>query len=194
MDDGDPIIEIVRRVTVFEDESLDIETIQDLGTLEPGTEVLFFGFMSHCAYDDEAGWPQWPLHDFDTDNDGIPDTQITYNAGWYAGDVDWIGLTPAADGRLEAKAEWTNSPSGGTNAAYKPDEPDGLWASESDLDLVVFDTSGAQREVVNESGISNSYPQTLLNPGILVADAPVALAIGCHHATPTDYDLRLVIR
>ncbi len=194
MEEDDPFADIVRRITVFEDESLDGDTLQDLGIVDRGTEVLFSGFLTRCGYDEEAAWPVWPLHDFDTDNDGVPDTQIAYHSGWYAGDVDWIGFTPGDDGRLDATLEWVNRPAGESNATYQPEDPEGAWAEESDLDLVLFDVAGTERFVANESGISTAYPQQLVNPGSLTAESPVAVAIGCHHNVPTDFDLRLVVR
>ena len=143
---------ITQHLVIFEDESLGDDEIQDLGDLDPGTEIAFHGFIHTCGKDDHAPWPEWPLHDLDSDGDGIPDQQTTYNSGWYTGDVDWVGFGVNADTVLSGSLEWTNRPS----------ETD-LEASDeaTDLDFVVFVQTGAGLELVNESGVSTSYPETL---------------------------------
>ncbi len=184
-DDDDAVTE---QLVVFEDESLGLDTIQDLGTIYSGTEILFYGYLTACGYDDDAAWPDWPLHDVDG-------SEIPLNAGWFTEDVDWIGFTVSADAELQGTLEWFQRPAGSINATYKPNEPEATWAAESNLDLVVFALEGTnERRVFNETGISNAYPEELTNPPAFLAGDRVAMTIACRHNLATDYDLRVLIQ
>jgi hypothetical protein len=192
MDDGTEF-EITERVVVVEDESLGADEVQELGELGPGTEITLFGFVHTCGKDENAPWPEWPLHDFDSDEDGVPDSQITYSSGWYTGDVDWIGLELTDDAGLEGEMTWVNSPAGDTNCADE-DDPDCDWDVESDLDVVVFARSGPDLDIVNESGVGHTYPETVVSVSRYAEQTSLAIALACHHSQPTDYDLVLVLR
>lgn len=186
MEDDDDFV--LDQMVAFEDESLASDAMQDLGTVYSGTEILFYGFLLDCGYDDDASWPEWPLHD-------VEGTEVPLNAGWFTGDVDWISFTVSADTQVQGTLEWFHRPAGSVNATYKPNEPTATWSMESDLDVVVFLLEGAdERLVFNESGISNAYPEVFSNPPAFKAGDRVGLAIGCHHNLATDYDLRLLIQ
>jgi len=192
MDDGDGY-DITERIVVMEDETLDDVEVQELGELMPGTEILFFGFAHTCGKDEDAAWPEWPLHDFDSDGDGVPDSQISYTSGWYTGDVDWIGMELADDTGLEGELTWANRPSGDTNCADETDE-DCDWDDESDLDMVVFARASGDLDIVNESGVGHAYPESMVSISRHHAGTSLAIAVACHHSQPTDYDLVLVLR
>jgi hypothetical protein len=188
-DDPDAFV-ITDRVVVYEDEALDDEQLQDIGEVGSGTEILYYGFLTSCGYDDGASWPEWPLHDLD--GDGTPESPL--HAGWYGGDVDWLGLSVAGEVSLEGTLEWDNRPAGDTNAPYDPNFPGGTWTEESDIDLVIFSVDGGDRAVQDETGISNDYPEQL-SPAVSLADGTaVAIAVACHHAMSTDFSLRLVVQ
>jgi len=185
--EGDDAATISERFVVFEDEALGSTDIQDLGDVAPGTEILFYGFIHTCGKDDDASWPEWPLHDYDEDEDGIPDGQIAYNSGWYTGDVDWIGFVVTGTAVLSGSLEWSNRPPGDGNVG-------GAAEDISDLDFVVFAENAGEMVLVNESGVTTSYPETLATTSGFEGDTVVAVAVACHHTLPTDFDLRLVLR
>ena len=186
-DDGEDGSAITERFVIFEDEALANTEIQDLGDVTPGTEILYYGYIHTCGKDDDASWPEWPLHDYDEDEDGVPDGQITYNSGWYTGDVDWLGFLVTDTAVLSGSLEWANRPPGEGDA----EEPS---SEASDLDFIVFAQSGEEMKLVNESAVSTSYPETLAATSGIGEDTIVAVAVACHHTRPTDFDLRLVVR
>jgi len=183
--DGDDGQTITERFVVFEDEALGATEIQELGEVAPGTEILFYGFIHTCGKDDAATWPQWPLHDYDDNEDGVPDGQVAYNSGWYTGDVDWLGFVVTDTAVLSGAMEWTNSPSA--------DGAEAQGEEVSDLDFVIFAESAGEMVLVNESGVTTSYPETLAASSRFDGGTAVAIAVACHHTLPTDYDLRLVL-
>lgn len=190
LDDDPGAFVITDRKVVYEDEALDDEQLQDIGEVGSGTEILFYGFLINCGYDDGAAWPEWPLHDLD--GDGTPESPL--HAGWYSDDVDWLGFSVTGEVALEGTLQWDNRPASDTNAPYDPTDLGGSWTEESDIDLVVFTVDGGDRAVKDESGISNNYPEQLA-PAVQLADGTaVAIAVACHHALPTDFSLRLVVQ
>ncbi len=181
---------ITQRLVIFEDEALDRETVQDLGSVEAGTAVEFYGFAHSCGVDEASPWPEWPLHDYDADGDGEPDSQMPWHFGWYSGDVDWVGFRVAEDVSLEGILDWTVSPSGVSNCTEE-DDPDCDWDADCDLDMVVFVGSGADMALINESGVSHAYPEILASHSTFLGGTDVAVAVGCDHSVPSDYELRL---
>lgn len=194
LDDDPGEFVILERVVVYEDESLTSEQIQDAAKVASGTEILYFGFLTGCGYDETASWPEWPLHDLD--GDGTEDGPL--HAGWFTGDVDWIGFTLDAgeggDVALEGSLEWDNRPEGTSNAPYQPGEPGAPWSTESDVDAVVFSVDGDERTVVDESAMSNDYPEAIAPDEPFADETRIAVAVACHHAVPTDFALRIVVR
>lgn len=182
---------VLYRLVTFENESLDSEEIQHAGEVDARTEILLFGYAASCGYDDDADGPDWPEHPWDEDSDGVPDTTMAFNSGWFTGDVDWFGFTVNEDVVISGQLEWDNRPPGSSNAAYQPEIVDGDWIGESDLDFVIFETEGTTRTLVNESAVGHDYPEVLQAPQGFDAGARVAVAVGCHHQIPTDYALSL---
>ena len=191
-DPGEDPDAITQRLVIFEDETLDRESIQDLGSVESGTAVEFYGFAHSCGVDEASPWPEWPLHDYDDDGDGIPDSQIPYHFGWYSGDVDWVGFQVAEDLSLLGLLEWTTSPAGEANCSEE-DDLDCDWDADCDLDMVVFVDTGSELTLINESGVSHAYPESLASHSTFTGGTQVAIAVGCDHNVPSDYDLRLEI-
>ncbi len=181
------------RLVAFENEALDSEAIQFVGEVSAGTQILLYGYASSCGYDPDADGPDWPEHPWDEDGDGIPDGTIEFNSGWFTGDVDWFGVTLLDEVTVSGELTWDNRPGGESNAPYQPDDPEGDWTTESDLDLVLFDVQGTARILINESAVSNDYPEVLRSPSRLDAGSQLAVAVGCHHQLPTDYAVSLTV-
>ena len=180
-----------KRLVAFENESLDNDAIQFAGEVEAGTEILLFGYAASCGYDAEADGPDWPEHPWDEDGDGIPDGTIQFNSGWFTGDVDWFGVSLADEVVVSGSLTWDNRPAGASNAPYQPEDAGGDWVTESDLDFVLFEVEGTARILINESAVSNDYPEIIRSPSRVGAGSQLAVAIGCHHQVPTDYALSL---
>jgi hypothetical protein len=180
-----------QRLVAFENESLDNDAIQFAGEVEAGTEILLFGYAASCGYDTEADGPDWPDHPWDEDGDGIPDGTIQFNSGWFTGDVDWFGVSLVDEVVVSGSLTWDHRPPGASNAPYQPEDETGDWVAESDLDFVLFEVEGTARILINESAVSNDYPETIRSPSRVAAGSQLAVAVGCHHQVPTDYALAL---
>jgi len=182
------------RLTVTED-ALPERTIQGIGTLLPLSIVTISGATDDCGFDESEDWPTWPDHPLDVDGDGVTDTQQPRFSGWFTGETDFFSLTSDVPVSVEIALTWTERPEGDFNAPYQPTEEDGAWASESDLDWVVFSVEDAAPDsVVSDAGFSTDYPQVgaqrlLLDPG-----RPLALSVACHHALPSAYSVVLDVR
>jgi hypothetical protein len=181
------------RVEVAEDEALPEGTTQDLGEVAAPAIVTVSGTADSCGFDPEAPWPVWPNHPTDLDGDGEADETRPWYSGWYSGDVDGYVVAAAGDAWLDVSLSWANAPPGDANAPYRPAEPEGAWAAESDLDFVLFsvDADGALDSVLTDAGFSSRYPEHTLQVIPLGPGGRIAAAVGCHHAVGTAYTLRL---
>ena len=117
------------------------------------------------------------------------------NSGWYATEVDVFQVAVASDADMFVALEWDNSPDGSANAPMNPDDTDGPWASESDLDFVLLGVvDGVLSDVVSDAGASLAYPPELPSAQRLLAGQSIAVAVGCHHGLPTTYSLTIDLR
>lgn len=179
------------RLVTFENEGLQGDVIQHAGDVSAGTELVFFGYLDSCGYDEDADDPGWPEHAWDEDGDGVPDDQVTYHSGWFTGDVDWFGFTLVQDASLQGSLAWDMRPPGDTNAPYDEHDLEGAWTQESNLDLVLFEVEGTARMLIDETAVSDGYPEALAAPVRLPAGSRVAFAVGCRYALATDYEVVL---
>lgn len=186
---GEPSI-----VAVSED-PLPERTIQGIGALRAPSVVTIMGSTDDCGFDETDEWPLWPDHPLDVDGDGTPDTVHPRYSGWFTGETDFFSLTSEDAISVSISLTWANEPLGEFNAPYQPTEEAGDWATESDLDWVVFSVeSAAPDAIVSDAGFSTAYPQDGAQRIRIDAGAPLALAVGCHHAVPSQYTLVLDVR
>jgi hypothetical protein len=172
-----------------EDPAVPDDQVQDVGDLTPPAIVTITGRVETCGYDLAAEVYEWPQHASDANEDGQPDG-FEARSGWYTGDLDLFGFEARGDGWLEASLEWTHAPSGGVNAPWRPAEPEGDWASESDLDFVVFDLG----VIASDAGVSRAHPESTAQVLFIESGTDRVLGVACHHELPTDYVLTLYLR
>lgn len=172
-----------------EDPEVPNDQIQQVGTLTAPAILTITGAVDACGYDPEAVEFDWPEHPVDNDGDGQPDGFAALS-GWYTGDLDLYGFDADVDGWLDASLEWANAPSGDRNAPWRPSEPDGDWALESDLDFIVFD-DGA---ISSDGGVSRAYPEATPQVLFIEAGSDRVVGVSCHHEVPTEYTLTLHLR
>lgn len=178
-------------VDIEEDEAEDLQVIDPV---EPPTRVTASGSLGDCGFDLDADEYDWPLHPYDEDGDGVVDGEIAHYAGWYTGEVDWYRLESTESTWVVVDLQWTNAPEAGRNAPVLPELPDGPWASESDLDFLVFeDDAGLPGAMISDVGFSARYPELSPYPLGLVGGEPVLVAVACHHALGSDYSLQLTV-
>ncbi len=172
-----------------EDPEASDDEVQAAGELTAPAILTITGEVDSCGYDAEAEEYTWPEHPVDENGDGQPDGFASLS-GWYTGDVDQYGFDAATDGWLEVSLEWDNAPPGDSNAPWQPGDPEGDWATESDLDFVVLDGL----IIVSDGGVGRDYPET--SPQVLyVAEGESrTVIVGCHHEVPTAYTLSLHLR
>jgi len=170
-------------------EDADAEGIQDPGSITAPASLLIEGSIDSCGFDPEASEPTWPEHPVDVDGDGLSD-ELAQAHGWYSGDVDLFALESSGGGSVSVLLEWDNAPAGDQNAPYQPGEPSGAWASESDLDWLVFQRGSAELgPIVSDAGFSRDYPPAASQLLELAAGEMYVLAVACHHELATDYRL-----
>jgi len=180
-----------------EDDALGSDDVQDIGSLAIPGVLTIRGDAEACGFDLERELYPWPDHPLDTDGDGEIDLRAPQHQGWYdtAADVDLYGVRAGADAWLKVELTWDNSPVGGQNSPFRPDDAEGAWADESDLDVLILDWDGeAPIRVVSDAGFTLSHPE--VTPQWLGLDAgqQVAFAVGCHHGLPSAYELTLTFQ
>ncbi|MCP4870375.1 MAG: hypothetical protein GY898_16855 [Proteobacteria bacterium] len=187
--DPDIPVPVPTETSYEEDLAVPNDQIQQVGTLAAPAILTITGSVDACGYDPEAVEFAWPEHPVDDDGDGQPDGFASLT-GWYTGDIDLYGFDASTDGWLDASLEWANAPEGDLNAPWRPSEPDGDWAVESDLDFVVFDDG----LISSDGGVSRAYPEE--SPQVLFVGSGTDRVVGvsCHHELPTDYTLTLYLR
>lgn len=181
----------VEETDVVEDSSLGSTEIQDLGTLDAPGRVTITGEAEDCGFDADDDRYDWPEHPVDDNDDGVADG-TSAAVGWYSGDVDLYGLLAGSDVWLSALLVWDNAPTGDTNAPYQPTDPEGAWATESDLDFVVLSlSSGMVTGIQTDVGFSPAYPQQTAGLIAVPEGGGLAVAVGCHHEVGSPYTLTL---
>ncbi len=181
----------VEQVEVSEDTALGPTEIQGLGTLATPTRVTITGEADSCGFDLDDDRYDWPEHPVDEDGDGVADSTSAAE-GWFSGDVDIYGLQADGDLWLSAALDWTNAPSGSANAPYQPTDPDGAWATETDLDFVVLSLSGGTvTGILSDAGFSADYPASTAGLIAVSDGGGLALAVACHHELSSGYTLVL---
>lgn len=176
---------------VTEDASLGSTEIQDLGTLGTPARVTITGDAESCGFDPDDDRFDWPEHPVDEDGDGVADGTSAV-VGWFSGDVDLYGLQADGDLWFSAQLEWDNAPAGEANAPYQPTDPDGDWATETDLDFVVLTlASGVIAGIWSDVGFSPDYPQQTAGLIAVSDGGGLAVAVACHHELASGYTLIL---
>ncbi len=160
------------------DPSLPIEG----GELVPPCHVQTTGAIEVCGFDAHVDGPAWPVHPIDSDGDGVPESTGSRYAGWYNEELDLWTWVAAADGWLSAELGWENSPSSGTNAPFRPNEPEGDWTMESDLDLIVARVEGEELVLIDDSGFSSTHPESTTQLLAVAEGTTIALLVAYHHA------------
>lgn len=195
----DPVPPTVEPVSlsVVEDDALLPSEVQDLGSVAVPAELTLTGTAEACGFDLDRDVYPWPEQPLDTDGDGEIDTTAPAHQGWYAtdADVDLFGLRAGAEAWMAVELTWTNAPPLGGNAPYRPDDADGEWADETDLDLLVLDWSGdAPVRIASDAGFTLDHPEVTPQWLGLGVGEQVAFAVGCHHGQPSDYEIRITLQ
>jgi len=168
---------------------------QPLGEIAQGQAFILRGRAENCGFTPGAQGPSWPAHPVDSDGDGFAESSRA-RQGWYSGEVDRYQLTAGIAARLTSELWWANAPQGPENAPYRPDAADGVWSTESDLDLffqTVPEATG-NTVVLGDSGVSSRHPEALPAGVVLGVGETVVVGVACHHQLATDYELRLWLR
>lgn len=178
-------------VSFVEDAGLGPGDVQDLGEVAVPAQITITGSVDSCGYDLEAEGPAWPSLPLDTDGDGLEDLTAPRHHGWFTDDVDLFGFDFATGGWIDATLEWDRAPNG-ENAPVDPADPDGAWASESDLDLLVLAWEGIEAgPVLNDQGVSLAHPEASAQLLRFEAGDSLAVGVACHHGLASSYRLRL---
>jgi hypothetical protein len=166
---------------------------QSLGRVGTPQRYVVAGAAESCGFDPSAEGPQWPDHPVDADGDGIAESSRS-RSGWYIGDLDVYGLLADVPLRLTAELTWSLAPESGVNAPYRPDDPAGPWATESDLDLWMYRLPLANETAAlgGDEGVSRAHPETLPAGIVLQAGESGAVGVVCHHGLTSAYQLTLV--
>ena len=167
---------------------------QFLGALSGAQRLVVRGRMDSCGYEADASGSLWPEHPIDENGDGIADASRS-RSGWYSGEVDAYSVTASASFRLSSELRWTEAPQDGLNSPYQPGDPGGAWASESDLDLLQYRLGSSTQTppLSGDEGVSRRHPELLPAGLTLSVGQTAAVAVACHHALPSDYELTLVV-
>ena len=181
--------------TVLEDPLLGEGMIQDLGTLVAPSVLTILGETESCGFQDSQPWPRWPDHPMDVDGDGVADTEAPRFSGWFSGETDFFGVSADSPVSVGVTLTWENAPPGSMNAPFQPTEEGGDWATESDLDWVVFSAAdGEPVAMVSDAGFSSAYPQSGVGRIVFEPGVSLAVVVGCHHEVPTAYTLELDVQ
>jgi len=166
---------------------------QSLGLLEEPRRFVISGTSDSCGFDLAGVGPSFPQHPVDGDGDGVSES-ARGRVGWYSGDVDLFVFEARAGFRVTAELRWTEAPATGTNAPYRPGEADGAWAEESDLDLWILRSPGAEGlgSLVGDEGVSRRHPEQASAGVVLRAGETAGFGVACHHAVPSSYELTLL--
>jgi hypothetical protein len=186
----DPVLPPVRvavTINLLEDTTSGPGEVQELAAVPYPSLISINGTAGACGFDPESEQMQWPQHP-----SGGTTGEALQGQGWYSGDVDYYSLGLTERGWLSIALEWDNAPPGEGNAPYRPDDEDGAWATESDLDFLVFTAeSFAQDTIVNDDGFSLSFPEVLEHALVVDPTMRVIVAVACHHGLPSAYTLTL---
>jgi len=186
----DPLLPPVRAVVtinLLEDATAAPGEVQELAPVPYPSLVVISGTAGSCGFDPESEEMQWPPH-----QSGDAGGDTFQGQGWYSGDVDYYSLGLTERGWLSIQLEWDNAPPGDGNAPYLPDDEDAAWATESDLDFVVFTAeSFAQSTIISDDGFSLRVPESLEHPLVVDPSMRVIVAVACHHQLGSAYRLTL---
>jgi len=173
-----------------EDGSVPEGTPQSLGSFAQPARFRVAGSADECGFDASGSGPSWPQHPVDSDGDGLSES-AREGTGWYSGDVDLFTVTAEADLRLSVRLSWTLAPDGGQNAPYRPDAPEEAWASQSDLDVFVFESSegGELTAISHDEGVSRNSPEQIAPSLVLRGGGALVVGVACHHAVASEYQL-----
>jgi hypothetical protein len=191
----DPAIEPPEIVTIdlVEEALPEGAAFQALGSTGIARRYIVRGTAESCGFDPAAAGMQWPEHPVDADGDGVAESTAS-RSGWYSGDLDVYALLADVPLRLTGELTWDQAPESGVNFPYRPDEPAGPWAAESDLDLWMFTLVPADETeaLVSDEGVSRSHPETMPAGIVLQVGESGAVGVACHHGLASAYQLTLV--
>lgn len=166
---------------------------QSLGSLGEARRFVISGRADSCGFDSAGTGPSFPQHPIDDDGDGVAESSRA-RVGWYSGDVDLFVVDALVGLRITAELRWTEAPAVGTNAPYRPEESDGAWSQESDLDLWMLLSPRADElgSLVGDDGVSRRHPEEA-SAGIVVPPGESAgIGVACHHGLPSSYELTVL--
>lgn len=175
-------------LNLLEDTTLGENEVQEIAPLPAyPAMVQIRGAIDSCGFDAQSDEYEWPEHQSE-DGDG----NVLQAHGWYMGGVDFFSFSLNQRGWVSIQLEWDNLPLSAANAPFLPDDEDGAWRAETDLDFVVFETSSlAAGIILNDDGFSLSYPESVDHHLAMDPAMPLIVAVGCHHQLPSGYTLSL---
>ena len=185
----------IETVSVAEAVTTGEQAYQSLGIVEGARRFVISGSAESCGFDPSASGPSFAQHPVDADGNGVAESYRA-RVGWYTGDIDGYSFEAEVSLRVTAELRWAEAPADGENTPYRPDEPSGPWAAESDLDLwmLALPDPGEVAVLADDEGVSRSHPEVLLAGIVLQAGESAVAGVSCHHAVPSDYELTLVAR
>jgi hypothetical protein len=180
-------------LSMAEDPTRNGENPIDAGTLRLPSHLAATGAIDACGFDAAEDGPAWPDHALDADGDGVSEGTGPRYSGWYLEDVDAWRFVADGPGWVSAQLSWENAPASGQNAPYRPNEPAGAWATETDLDVLVAVVVDGVTTLVEDAGFSASHPETTPTWVPIEDGETYEVLVACHHGLGSAYalDLRL---
>lgn len=174
-------------VEVSEDPAQPEGSPQSLGSPDLPARIVLSGSSDPCGYDTEAPGPDWPVHAYDGDGDGIADGKAPSSQGWFSGDVDWFSIEASADLWFRTALSWSEAPASGLNAPWDP--LDTADPTESDVDVLLVSPSG-DLNIVDDRGASRESPETVPDLPLPEGEA-IGVLVACHHGLATAWTLEI---